>query len=133
LGVLIPASIAEQLLIQNGGYLLESGEYPFEDRSAYWTNSTVDGIDQVESWARAADHPWFEHVKDVKDLHLLITIASHSESHLCLDYRKSAANGVPGVAYVDVGMSPTEVTVIADTADEFIKAIVCLRLPNANA
>jgi hypothetical protein len=126
LGVVIPASLKQELLIQNGGPIVECDEYPFED-SALWTNATVDGIEPLKSWMRAKDDNWFESVKDVKDLHLLILIAAHSESQLCLDYRKSGPDGMPAVTYVDVTMNPTEVVIIAKSVDDFLRALIAVR------
>src|SRR5262245_51950745 len=100
LGIVIPEPMKDQLLVQNGGCLLECDR--FNDASVHWTNATVDGIDQVQSWRRAKDDNWFENVQDVKGLDLLIIIAAHSEAQLCLDYRKSGSNGMPCVTFVDV-------------------------------
>jgi hypothetical protein len=129
LGIVIPASLKEQLLVQNGGYLKVCDKYPFEHGRVYWTNATVDGIDQVDSWHRADDRGridsgWFDDVDDVEGLDLLIKIASHSESQLCLDYRKVGGKGMPGVTYIDVCQKPTQVVSIAGTVHEFILALV---------
>ena len=123
----------EQLLIQNGGNLLECDEYPFKDDSVHWTNATVDGISPVQSWQRACDDHWFQNAEDVKRLHRLIVVAAHSESQLCLDCRKPGAGGLPAVTFVDVSMQPTKVRVIAKTVDEFIHALVALRPASENA
>ena len=55
---------------------------------------------------------------------LWVIFAGHSESQLCLDFRSSGAKGKPPVIYVDVCTSPTEVTTIANTADQFVGAII---------
>ena len=132
LGIGIPASLRDQLFIQNGGNLLECDHYPFEDASVLWTNATVDGIEQAQSWERASDDDWVAGVDDVDDLHLLVVIAAHSESKLCLDYRKSGGSGIPAVTFVDVSTDPTEARIIAETADDFIHALVASR-SNDNA
>ncbi len=131
LGVVIPKRMKEQLLIQNGGCLLECDEFPFNDSSVNWTNATVDGIHEVQSWGRAADDNWFESVADVKGLDRLIIIAAHSESQLCLDYRKSGGRRMPAVTFIDVCMNPTEVTIIAKTVDEFVRTLIALRPDSA--
>lgn len=133
LGIVIPALMREQLLIQNGGCLLECEQYPFKDDSVHWTNATVDGISRVQSWELASDDNWFESVEDVQGLQLLVIIAAHSESQLCLDYRRPGGSGMPAVTFVDVSRHPTEVRVIAKTVDEFIHALVSSRLASENA
>jgi hypothetical protein len=133
LGIVIPTLMKDQLLIQNGGCLLELDQYPFKDASVHWTNATVDGIGQVQSWRRADKDNWFESVKDVKGLDRLIVIAAHSESQLCLDYRKSGSGGMPAVTFVDVCMSPTEVRLITKSADEFIRTLIASRTANEDA
>lgn len=127
LGVVIPQSLKEQLLIQNGGYIVKCCDYPFENDSLYWTNATVDGIDELKGWKRAKDDDWFESVEDINNLHLLIRIASHSESQLCLDYRKIGPNETPGVTYIDTAMNPTEIRIVTDTVDDFIRGLVASR------
>lgn len=130
LGIAIPSSLANQLVIQNGGYIVSCDEYPFETNSIRWTNAIVDGIDPVDSWKRASDDHWFDSVNDVEGLHLLIRIAAHSESQLCLDYRKSGQNGLPGITYVEVCMNPTVVRVLTDSVDEFLDALIVSRPSN---
>ncbi|MGO9109978.1 MAG: SMI1/KNR4 family protein [Thermoguttaceae bacterium] len=76
LGVVIPALLKEQLLIQNGGYLVAYEPYPFDDASVHWSNATVDGIWPLKSWERAKDDNWFESVEDVEGLDRLIRIAA---------------------------------------------------------
>ncbi|MCA9073163.1 MAG: SMI1/KNR4 family protein [Planctomycetaceae bacterium] len=132
LGIVIPKSLKEQLLIQNGGYIVHCDNYPFESDSLHWTNATVDGIDQLDGWKRAKDDHWFESVEDVNDLHLLIRIASHSESQLCLDYRKTGPDGIPGVTYIDTAMNPIEIRIVAFTVDDFIRGLVSSRLSDDN-
>lgn len=127
LGVVIPKRMKEQLQIQNGGCLLQCNEFPFHDSSVHWTNATVDGIHQIQSWSRAEDNNWFESVEDVKGLDRLIIIAAHSESQLCLDYRKSGGRRMPAVTFIDVCMNPTEVTMIAKTVDEFVCTLIASR------
>lgn len=132
LGIVIPASMKQQLLIQNGGSLADCPEYPFDDSSINWTNATVDGIEPVESWERAKNDHWFDNVNDVTSLDLLIRIAAHSEAQLCLDYRKAGSNGLPGVTFIDVSTKPTEVRIITERVDEFIRALVASRSVSDN-
>lgn len=127
LGVTFPQSVLEQLLIQNGGQLDECVEGLFENSNINWTNATVDGIETVESWERAEDCHWFDSAEDVPDKNLLVVIASHSESQLCLDFRVSGPNGVPGVSYIDVCTTPTQVAILTKTVDDFIRSIVAAR------
>ena len=122
----IPASMRAQLLIQNGGQLCDCDPLPFGEK-ALWMNAAVDGILQVQQWDRAAENNWFESVDDVPDLYLLVRIAAHSESQLCLDFRKSGSTGTPAVTYIDVCMDPTEVVVLAETVDDFIQALIVAR------
>jgi hypothetical protein len=127
LGIVIPAVLREQLLIQNGGYLLDCHQYPFAEAAKHWTNAAVDGIYPVQSWKRARNDNWFESVNDVEGLDLLIIIAAHAESQLCLDYRQSGSRGLPAVTFIDVCKEPTEVKILADTVDEFIGGFIALR------
>lgn len=133
LGFVIPTLVKDQLLIQNGGRLLELDQYPFKDPSVHWTNATVDGIDRIQSWRRAEDDNWFESVEDVKGRDQLIIIAAHSESQLCLDYRESGRRRMPAVTFIDVCMNPTEVRIITKTADEFVRTLIASRTANAEA
>jgi len=133
LKVVIPVSMKKQLLIQNGGCLPDCANQLFDDSSLHWTNATIDGIDPVELWERAKDDSWYESVKDVKSLHLLIRIAAHSEAQFCLDYRKSGPSGIPGVTFVDVSRVPTEVVSLTESIDEFIRAIIASRPPKDDA
>ncbi len=127
LGIKIPASVRQQLLIQNGGCLADCEVRPFQDASVHWTNATIDGIEPVQSWKRACDDHWFDNAKDVENLSLLIRIAAHSEAQFCLDYRKSGRQGMPGVTFIDVCMAPTEVLTIVETVDEFINTMIASR------
>lgn len=125
LGVKIPGALKEQLAVRNGGYIFLSEEtIPFEDTCPLWTNAIVDGILEVEEWESAADNNWFDDVSDVDDLDLLVIFAGHSEAQLCLDFRAGGAKKRPSVAYVDVSATPTELTTIAKTADQFVLAII---------
>lgn len=90
----------------------------------HWTNAIVDGIHPVEKWETAAENHWFQNASDVPDLRLLVVIAAHSESQLCLDYRVSGPKGIPADVYVDVCMRPTEVVTVAQTMTEFVAAII---------
>jgi hypothetical protein len=136
LGVVIPLSMKKQLLIQNGGCLPDCAHHLFHGASVHWANATVDGIHPVQSWERAKDDNWFESVKDVKSLHLLIRIAAHSEAQFCLDYRKCGPSGIPAVTFIDVcsiGGARTEVVRLTESVDEFIRAIIASRPPKEDA
>ena len=126
LDVRIPESMKRNLLVQNGGYLIHCESYPF-DEDTFWTNAAVGGFFPVQSWQPATENHWFQAVEDVDGLERLICIAAHSESQLCLDYRRSGRQGVPGVTYVDVCRTPTEVTVVTQSVDDFINALVAAR------
>jgi len=127
LGITIPHALMEQLLIQNGGELDECVQDLFNNATINWTNATVDGIETIDSWEHGDECNWFDSVEGIQDKNLLIIIASHSESQLCLDYRKNGPSGVPSVAYIDVSMNPIEVLIIADTVDYFFRSIVAAR------
>ena len=126
LGITIPHALMEQLLIQNGGELDECVQNLFNNATTNWTNATVDGIETIDSWEHGEESDWFRSV-NILDKKLLIIIASHSESQLCLDYRKVGPSGVPSVVYIDVSMTPTEVLIITDSVDDFIRSIVAAR------
>jgi hypothetical protein len=128
LGVAFPKLLKTQLLIQNGGYLPDFDETPFEDDDGPpWTNATVDGIEPVGEWRRASDDHWFESVTDVEGLPRLIVIAAHSESQLCLDYRKSGPQKMPGITLIEIGLRPTEVSPITPSAEKFLRALIAAR------
>ncbi len=123
LNVKIPESLRKNLRAQNGGYLLQCAPVPFLEK-CWWTNATADGIEHLQEWKLASEHNWFESVDDLDNLDLLVCIAGHSESHLCLDYRSCGRKGTPAVTYVDVCQNPTKVVVVAKSIDEFIKILV---------
>jgi len=125
LGVTIPPVLKKQLAARNGGQInLGEESSLFLDNSRLWTNAIVDGIHKVESWETAAHSHWFQNVSDGPGRNLLVIIAAHSESHLCLDFRLNGPKGVPSVTFIDVCMSPKEVTTVVRTVDEFVAAII---------
>jgi hypothetical protein len=125
LGVTIPEVLKAQLRVRNGGHVfLSEKATPFEKKCRLWTNAVVDGILPVQQWETAAASNWFDSVSDVPALDLMVVLAGHSESQLCLDFRSSGAAGTPSVAYVDACTTPTELTTLAKTPDEFVAAII---------
>jgi hypothetical protein len=125
LGIVIPKALKDQLAVQNGGQVFLSDEgVPFEDTCRHWTNAIVDGMHPVEKWETAAENHWFQNASDVPDLELLVIIAAHSESQLCLDYRGCGPNGLPSVVYVDVCTRPTEIGTVSATVTEFVATLV---------
>ena len=125
LGIVIPKVFKEQLAVQNGGQVfLGEDTVPFEDRCRHWTNAIVDGINPVEEWEIAAENHWFQNASDVPNLELLVIIAAHSESQLCLDYRACGPKRIPAVVYVDVCVQPTSAVTVSSTVTEFLTALI---------
>jgi len=125
LGVVIPKVLKAQLAVLDGGQVFLSEEkVPLENTCRHWTNAIVDGVMPVGEWEIASENHWFQNASDVPDLKLLVIVAAHSESQLCLDYRRCGPKGVPAVVYVDVCMRPTEVVTVAPTVTEFVAALV---------
>ena len=114
-----PEEIRQQVISQNISLSSEALDIFF--------NASVDGILPVEQGELASENHWFESVDDVDGLDCLVRIAAHSESQLCLDYRACGKAGTPAVTYIDVSMTPTEVTIVARSVDDFVAALVAAR------
>ncbi|MFK3865131.1 SMI1/KNR4 family protein [Pseudoalteromonas rhizosphaerae] len=99
LGVIIPVILKQQLKIQNGGDILffDWFEQATDKEFLFIGDSIVDGICSVSQWCLASENDWFSNCNDVHHKELLVSIAGHSESQLCLDYRKNGRNGEPGL------------------------------------
>ena len=94
LGVKLPAILRKQLKIQNGGMVVDVSAvdkllFPAGDDSA------IDGINVVQDWTLASHSFDFDH--EITETERLVVIASHSESSLCLDYRKNGPKRIPSV------------------------------------
>ena len=96
-----------------------------------WMNAAIDGILPIEEWELASDDHWFDSVKvqdDVDGLDRLVRIAAHSEAQLCLDYRSKAPRQLPGLTFVDVCMTPTEVVAVCDSVADFVETLIKAKL-----
>lgn len=135
LGVRIPTSLGDQMVIEDGGQI--GGPYaeniPFQDRAG-WGNAVVDGLLPLANWGVAADSEWFVNWVESSDgdedgLALMIYIAHIAESFLCLDYRECGREGDPRVVYVDTTFSPKQGELVCETVDALVKALVeCNRI-----
>ncbi len=124
LHIIIPKILKDQFKIYNGGLLFEFEEFPFEKEGFYWTNATIDGISDLDSWELASENSWFESVEDIEGLDNLVVISAHSESQFCIDFRENSSQ--PSVTYIDVSMNPTEVRTIT-TLENFINTVIRLK------
>lgn len=125
IGISIPISMKEQLMICDGGWLYENeDEIPFEN-ICQWTNSTTgSGILKCSDWRLASQEEAFDELKETIDLKLLVIVANLVESYLCLDYRFCGPHGLPKITYFNTSYDPKREVVVADTIDEWIDALI---------